>query len=123
MPPHCGHTRADREMLDHTIQRLTELSSGGFAERMRLDTAARLLVIIHRVLRLRAAGLMRAPDPWPVPRDEWLALERIGAGWNPDEMTASEFASDLEPADVTLLLELCPAWAQMVRAKLGSLPP
>jgi len=118
MPPRCGHARVDQEMLDRTIQSLAELSSGGFTERMRLDAAARLLVTVHRVLRLREAGMMSAPDPWPAQRRELLAVERIGAGWKPYEMTASEFVSVLPPTDVTLMMELCPAWADIVRRSL-----
>jgi len=121
MPPRCGHARADQEMLDRTIQSLAELSSGGFTERMRLDAAARLLVTVHRVLRLREAGMMSAPDPWPPHRHELLEVERICAGWKPCEVTASEFVTDLPPADVTLMMELCPAWADIVRRSLGDL--
>jgi len=121
MPPPYGHARADQEMLlDHTIQSLAELSSGGFAERMRLDAAARLLLTVHRVVHLREAGMISAPDPWPVQRGELLEVERICAGCKPYEITASEFVSDLPPADVTLIMELCPAWADIVRASLGS---
>jgi len=121
MPPRCEPARVDQKLLDRTLQSLAELSSGDFAERMRLDAAARLLVTVHRVLCLREAGMMSAAGPWPIQRRELLGVERIGAGWKPCEMTASEFISDLPPADVTLMMELCPAWADIVRASLPGL--
>jgi hypothetical protein len=114
-----GQAKADQNMLDRALDGLAELSSGRFAERMRIDAASRLLVTVHRVLRLRAAGMMITPQPRPAQRRAMLEVERICTGWNPASMTATEFVSDLPPADVKLLMELSPVWADVVHGGLA----
>lgn len=99
-------------MRDTALQALAELSSGRFAERMRLDAAARLVVVVKRVLMLRGAGLLDEPTPRPAQRRAVTEIERIVATWNPAAITAAEFAQDMAPCDIKLLVEMAPIWAE-----------
>jgi hypothetical protein len=112
--PDIGQSHADQDMLERTMAGLAELSSGRFAERMRMDAAARLLVTIRRVLVLRRAGMMGDPQPRSAQRRAVLEVERIAARWRPDATTAAEYVSQLPPADVKSLTELAPVWADVV---------
>ena len=109
--PELGQATPGTAMRSTALEALAELSSGRFAERMRLDAAARLLLVIKRVLMLRAAGLLAQPVPRPTQRRAVIEIERIVAGWNPGAITAAEFVHDLAPRDVGLLVELAPVWA------------
>jgi len=111
---HIGHFPADQEMLARAMTGLAELANGRFAERMRLDAAARLVVTIHRVLALRRAGMMADPRPRPPQRRAVAEVERVAGEWNPASTTAREFVSELPPADVKALIELSPVWADAV---------
>lgn len=117
---HIGHFPADQEMLARATAGLAELASGRFAERMRLDAAARLVMTIHRVLALRGAGMMPDPRPRPSQRRAVAEVERVAHDWNPASMTVREFVSELPPADVKVLIELSPIWADaMARCDPG----
>jgi len=109
--PELGQTMPSQSMRDIALQSLADLASGRFAERMRLEAAARMLVVIHRTLLLRAAGLLRQPVPHQAQRRAVLEVERIARGWHPAAITAAEFVHDLSPGDVRLLLEFAPIWA------------
>ena len=109
--PELGHAAPNTAMRVTTMEALAELSNGRFAERMRLDAAARLLVLIKRVLLLRAAGWLAEPVPRPAQRRAVIEIERIAGRWNPGLTTAAEFANDMAPRDVKLLVELAPTWA------------
>lgn len=109
--PKLGQASGGTAARSTVMEALAELASGRFAERMRLDAATRLLVLVKRVLVLRAAGLLRKPVPRPPQRRAMMEIERIAAGWNPTVTTAAEFVQDMPPADVRLLVELAPIWA------------
>ena len=93
------------------MEALAEVATGRFAERMRLDAAARLLLVVKRVLLLRAAGMLREVAPQPPQRRAVTEVERIVARWNPGVTTAAEFVQDLTPRDVMLLVNLAQIWA------------
>lgn len=109
--PELGHAAHSHGMRASAMEALAELASGRFAERMRLDAASRVLVVVKRVLTLRAAGLMAAPVPRQPQRRAVIEIERIVGGWNPAAITAAEFVNDMPPRDVKLLVELAPLWA------------
>lgn len=112
--PELGHSAPSTTMRDTAMEALGELSSGRFAERMRLDAAARLLVLVKRVLLLRATGWLDDPVPRPGQRRALIEVERIVCQWNPGLTTAAEFVHDMPPRDVKLLVELAPVWAGAV---------
>ena len=109
--PELGQAPQGVTTRSTALQALAELASGRFAERMRLDAAARLLVLVKRVLVLRAAGLLPEVPPRPADRRAVVEVERIITGWNPNAITAAEFVADMPLRDVQLLVELAPAWA------------
>jgi len=91
---------------------LSALASGRFAERLRLEAAASLLILTHRALMAVRGGFwqgLRGDAPA-------AALERIIASWQPELLTASEYVESLAPADVTALIELGPLWAEAMLA-------
>lgn len=106
-----GQSAPNTAMRESALLALAEISSGRFAERMRLDAASRLLVVVKRVLVLRAAGLMAEPVPRPAQRRAVLEIDRIVSPWNPTTTTAAEFVQDLAPSDVRLLVDLASVWA------------
>lgn len=109
--PALGQARPSKAMRGSALEALDELASGRFAERMRLDAGARLLVLVKRVLMLRAAGMLPEAVPGQAQRRAVIEIERIASGWNPTALTAGEYVSDLPPRDVRLLVELAPVWA------------
>ena len=111
-----GHSQVNQELLARTMAGLDELATGRFAERMRRDAAARVLVTVKRALRLRAAGLLGSEVVRPAQRRAVHEVERIVTGWLPASMTAAEFVGDLPPADVKVLTELAPVWADALKA-------
>ena len=91
---------------------LTALATGRFAERLRLEAAASLLLLTHRALRLAQGGLwVRLASNAP-----GAALERIVSAWQPETLTAAEYVEGLLPADVSALIELGPIWAESMLA-------
>ncbi len=109
--PELGQTTPGNVLRGSALEALAELANGRFEERMRLDAASRLLVVIKRVLLLRTAGQLPEPAPKPAQRRAVTEIERIAAAWNPIAITAGEFVNDLPPGDVRLLVELAPVWA------------
>lgn len=106
-----GQSAPNRALRETTLLALAEISSGRFAERMRLDAASRFLVVVKRVLVLRASGLMAEPMPSQAQRRAVDEIDRIAGRWNPTTTTATEFVHDLAPGDVRLLVDLAAAWA------------
>ncbi len=109
--PDIGQAQVNRDMLARALEGLEELATGRFAERMRRDAAARVLMTVKRVQRLRAAGLLDPAKPSARQRRAVAEVERIGAGWLSGSTTAAEYVSDLSPADLQALTELAPLWA------------
>lgn len=99
---------------------LSALATGRFAERLRLEAAASLLVVVHRALQLARSGQwVRLGSEAP-----GAALERIVGTWNPDTLTAAEYVEGLMPAQVSALIELGPIWAEaMLAAENARLAP
>ncbi|MBC7434026.1 MAG: hypothetical protein H7345_18375 [Rubritepida sp.] len=109
--PEFGEASASVMMRGTAMEALAEVATGRFAERMLLDAAARLLLVVKRVLLLRATGMLREAAPRPPQRRAVSEVERIVARWNPGATTAAEFAQDMAPRDVVLLVNLAPIWA------------
>lgn len=106
---------------DTAMEALAEVATGRFADRMRLDAAARLLMVVKRVLLLRATGMLREVAPRNPQRQAVSEVERIVARWNPGATTAAEFVQDMAPRDVLLLVRLAPIWAG-VAARVAARP-
>ncbi|MCS6932198.1 MAG: hypothetical protein NZM27_08320 [Acetobacteraceae bacterium] len=94
-----SHSRASTRT---TLDALQEIASGGLAERARIESVARILVLARRAAALAGRG--------PLARGESL-VERTAARWEPSEMTATEFAELLTPAERDRLIAAAPAWA------------
>jgi hypothetical protein len=93
-------------MRDRAMATLADLMSGGFAERMRIEAAARIIVTARRVAVL-------APEDAAVPGDAG-GISDIAARWDARVMTVAEFAESLNPAELAALLDAAPAWAEHV---------
>lgn len=91
---------------------LSALATGRFAERLRMEAAASLLVVVHRALQLARSGLwVRLGTDAP-----GAALERIVGSWQPETLTAAEYIEALTPGQVSGLMELGPIWAESMLA-------
>ena len=85
-----------------TLDALEDIAGGGLAERARIDSAARILVLARRAAELAARGLLsRSETP----------VDRIAGAWDPSVMTASEYAELLTPAERDRLIAAAPGWA------------
>ncbi|MCX7931711.1 MAG: hypothetical protein N2588_04085, partial [Rhodovarius sp.] len=90
------------------LEGLASLASGRFAERMRLEAAARMLVLLRRALDLAERGELHGP-----PREEELReIEPILRGWAPEALTAAEYVEHLTAEQVMRLTTLGPLWAE-----------
>lgn len=85
-----------------TLDALEDMASGGLAERVRIESVARILVLARRAAALSARGLL--------PRGDSL-VDRTAARWEPSAMTAAEFAELLTPAERDRLIAAAPSWA------------
>ncbi|MCU0888393.1 MAG: hypothetical protein MUF65_12720 [Rubritepida sp.] len=99
------------EMRAHALRTLAELVGGVFAERMRIEAAARIIVTARRVALLAEAGLLD-----PVPTGGGGAVEALAARWDSVAMTVTEFVETLPPAELAAVLEEAPLWAEAVWA-------
>jgi hypothetical protein len=86
---------------------VAEMADGGLSERMRLDAAARVLVVARRMLAVapREAAMGAAAG----------AVLRVARGWDPAVTTATEQVEALAPADLDAFLAAAPRWAASVR--------
>lgn len=100
------------EMRAHALRTLAELVGGVFAERMRIEAAARIIVTARRVALLAEAGLL---DPVPAGGGGG-AVEALAARWDSVAMTVTEFVETLPPAELAAVLEEAPLWAEAVWA-------
>ena len=108
--PDAGLELSREEMRLRAVHALEELADGSFAERMRVEAAARIVVTLRRVAVLAAAGEFGGAAPAG-------PLAELAARWDAAAMTASEFADTLSPAELALLTEGAPAWAEALRAQ------
>lgn len=90
---------------------VTDLATGQFAERMRLDAAQRIIVMVRRVAVLQDLG--HGLGPMQAPPQGWLS--QLAATWDPHAMTAREFVELLPPGDVDRIVTEATAWARVVR--------
>lgn len=86
---------------------VAELADGGLAERMRLDAAARVLVMARRLLTLTPREAAQGPA-------SGLVL-RVARGWDPAATTAAEHVEGLAPSELDAFLAAAPRWAAAVR--------
>jgi hypothetical protein len=93
---------------------VAEMADGGLSERMRLDAAARVLVIARRMLALApreaATGTAAA------------AVLRVARPWDPAATTAAEHVEALAPGELDAFLAAAPRWAASVRDAAQDLP-
>jgi hypothetical protein len=85
-----------------TLDALQDMASGGLAERARIESVARILVLARRAADLAARGLLPRSDS---------VVDRCAARWDPAAMTAAEFAELLTPAERDRLIAAAPGWA------------
>jgi hypothetical protein len=96
--------RTTRSPAQATIGALQDLASGSLAEQLRIECAARILVLAKRAAELSARGML--------PRSQGETLvDRFAARWEPTSVTAAEFAEVLTPAERDRLIADAPAWA------------
>ncbi|WP_431284139.1 hypothetical protein ACQW02_04840 [Humitalea sp. 24SJ18S-53] len=86
---------------------VTDLATGQFAERMRLDAAKRVIVMVRRVGVLHDLGQMQAPP------QGWLS--QIAHNWDPQAVTAREYVELLPTSDADRILTEATAWARGVQ--------
>ncbi len=91
---------------ERVLSGLADLVNGGFAERVRLDAAARMLVLLRRAFDLARRGEL------PAPRAEGMAeLEALLRGWCAETLTAAEYVEGMQPEQLRVLTQRAPAWA------------
>ncbi|HZF74889.1 MAG TPA: hypothetical protein VE033_03505 [Acetobacteraceae bacterium] len=100
--PHRIGRLPQQAARDHLIGALAEMAGGGLAERMRVEAAARILVIARRAGQLLGTGAGGA---------EVAVVARLEQAWDPALITATEYADTLRPAELDALLRAAPAWA------------
>ncbi|CAH0132581.1 hypothetical protein [Roseomonas sp. CECT 9278] len=84
---------------------IAEIAEGDLADRMRLETAARILATARR------AGA-EAPLPAPAMADPAVqAVTEIARHWDAGAVTAFEYAETLPAAALERLLRAAPRWA------------
>ncbi len=108
--PDAGLEISRDDMRQRAQRALEELADGSFAERMRLEAAARIIVTLRRVAVLAAEGEFGGAMPSG-------PLAELAARWDATAMTASEFAETLTPTELALLTDGAPAWAEALRAQ------
>ncbi|MFL1463588.1 hypothetical protein ACI6QG_15380 [Roseococcus sp. DSY-14] len=108
--PDLGMGLSHEEMRRRALHALDELADGSFAERMRVEAAARIIVTLRRVAVLAAGGEFGGATPSG-------PLAELAARWDATATTASEFAGALTPAELSLLTEGAPPWAEAQRAR------
>jgi hypothetical protein len=89
---------------------VAELAEGGLGERMRLDAAARILIMARRTLGMAPRGVV-GPQA--------SIVLRIARAWDPAVTTAAEHAEGLAPAELDAFLAAAPRWAAAVSAAAG----
>lgn len=94
-----SHRRAPTQA---TLDALQEMAAGGLAERVRIESVARILVLARRAAELSARGMLSRGDS---------LVDRTAARWEPSAMTAAEFAELLTPAERDRLIAAAPGWA------------
>ncbi|HEV7263864.1 MAG TPA: hypothetical protein VGN83_02955 [Falsiroseomonas sp.] len=86
---------------------VADLADGGLAERMRLDAAARVLVVVRRALAVAPREAAAGPAS--------ATVLRVAHGWDPAATTAAEHAEALAPVELDGFLAAAPCWAAAVR--------
>lgn len=94
-----SHRRAPAQA---TLDALEDMASGGLAERVRIESVARILVLARRAADLAARGLLSRLDSF---------VDRTAARWEPAAMTAIEFAELLTPSERDRLIAAAASWA------------
>lgn len=90
-----------RSPTQATLDALEEMAAGGLAERARIESVARILVLARRAAEMSGRALARGES----------FVDRMAARWEPSAMTAAEFAELLTPAERDRLIAAAPAWA------------
>ncbi|MBR0680627.1 hypothetical protein GXW74_09020 [Roseomonas eburnea] len=101
-------TTSKRTQTAALARALAEMAEGGLAERIRLEQAARVIVMARRAAELAAAGGLRLP---PVSDPSVQAVTEIARHWDATAVTAVEYAETLPESALDRLLRAAPAWA------------
>ncbi len=103
--------------LSNTLAAVEDLAVGGLEERMRLVTAARILVTARQVADLVQSGALSVMQPQGGAPD---VVTNFAAAWDPSATTAMEFAEILRPSELDRLLAAAPAWAREIAYAVGA---
>lgn len=87
---------------------LAELAEGSLADRIRLEQAARVVVLARHAAELGAAGRLALPSPALAAVQ---AVAEIARHWDAAAVTAFEYVETLPAAVLERLLRAAPAWA------------
>jgi len=108
--PDAGLELSREEMRLRAVRALEELADGSFAERMRVEAAARIVVTLRRVAVLAAAGEFGGAAPAGPLAHEHRGLKLIRA-------VNARLKVPKDCAELALLTEGAPAWAEALRAQ------
>jgi hypothetical protein len=114
--PDVGMSLPPAAMRERVLASLAELVAGGMTERMRRDAAARVLVTARRLMALSAAGYGAGGRPGreaPAAAGDRIVTD-LATAWEPEVLTAAEFAETLTPTEIDTLLSAARSWATRV---------
>jgi hypothetical protein len=106
MPGSVSHDD-DRSEQGRVMAAVADLAGPGFAERMRLDAATRVLVTARRLMRVAPGAAASGSAS--------AAVLCVAHAWDPAATTAAEHVESLPPVQLDAFLAAAPAWATSVR--------
>lgn len=96
-----------------TLSAIAELALDQAGNGMRVAEAARILVLARRAAALAEGGRAAVVD---LADASSRAVIEISRHWNPDVVTAAEYAESLPVVVLERLLRAAPAWAERLTA-------
>ena len=99
----------DRTEQGRVLAAVADLAGPGFAERMRLDAATRVLVTARRLMRVAPGAAATGAAS--------ATVLRVARAWDPAATTAAEHVESLPPAQLDAFLAAAPRWAASVRKR------
>jgi hypothetical protein len=114
-----GKTMTDSSRAAAALSRsLADMAEGSFADRIRLEQAARVVVAARRAARLAEQGAIVMPS---VADPAVQAVTEIARHWDDRAVTALEYAESLPAAALDRLLRAAPGWAAAFRPAMDRL--
>lgn len=89
---------------------LADIAEGSLVNRMRLEQAARVVLLARRAARMAAAGALALPAGNAAVQ----AVTEIARHWDDTAVTALEYAEGLPVAALERLLRAAPGWAAAI---------